>query len=119
MTAARTMPTKTAPMTNTCGLIPIPASAASRAKPPSMSLQPLGTHTNTAATTKIAEIAAEMKKPRLIDDIPDRSEGRGDTVKMPITAVITPMAGITSGRTRPNSPNAALPRINAATNTTA
>ena len=43
--------------------------------------------------TPMTEIAAEMKKPRLIAVIPLRSRARGATAKMPITAVITPIIG--------------------------
>ena len=49
-----------------------------------------------------------MKKPRLIAVMPLRSPRRGETEKMPITAVITPITGTISGKTRPLSPNAAL-----------
>ena len=62
---------------------------------------------------------AERKKPRLIALIPERSVSRGATAKIPITAVITPIAGTTSGKTKPISPNAALPKIKAATKVTA
>ena len=64
-------------------------------------------------------MTAEMKKPRLIALMPERSLARGETAKMPMTAVTTPIAGITSGRTRPSSPKAALPRMSAATSVTA
>ena len=40
---------------------------------------------------------AEMKKPRLMADMPERSVARGETAKMPMMAVSTPMAGTTSG----------------------
>ena len=72
-----------------------------------------------ATATPMAEMTAEMKKPRLIAVIPLRSPGRGATEKMPMTAVITPIAGTISGKTRPLSPNAALPRISEATSMTA
>ncbi|CAB5043431.1 unannotated protein [freshwater metagenome] len=83
------------------------------------SAQVAGIQTNAATMTKINENTAEMKKPRLMADIPERSPLRGATAKMPITAVITPIAGTTSGNTKPSSPKAALPRINAATSVTA
>ena len=81
--------------------------------------QELGTHTKTATTTRIALMTAEMKNPRLMADMPERSLLRGETAKMPMTAVITPIAGMMSGRTRPSSPKAALPRMSAATRVTA
>ena len=43
----------------------------------------------------------------------------GATAKIPIIAVITPIAGIINGKTKPSEPNAAFPRINAATSVTA
>ena len=64
-------------------------------------------------------MAAEAKKPRVIADMPERSPARGATSQMPMTAVMTPMAGTTSGKTRPMLPNAALPRMSAATSVTA
>ena len=54
-----------------------------------------------AIATRIAEITAEMKNPRLIADIPLRSLARGRTTKMPITAVITPIMQIISGKISP------------------
>ena len=54
-----------------------------------------------------------MKKPRLIAVMPERSLARGATAKMPITAVTTPIAGTSSGKTRPSVPKATLPRISA------
>ncbi len=53
------------------------------------------------SATPMTEITAEMKKPRLMAVIPLRSPLRGTTEKMPMTAVIMPMAGMNSGRTRP------------------
>ena len=47
------------------------------------------------------------------------SPARGLVRKMPISAVMTPMAGTISGKTRPASPKAALPRISEATSVTA
>ena len=72
-----------------------------------------------ATATPMAEMIAEMKKPRLIAVIPLRSPRRGETAKMPMIAVRTPMAGMISGKTRPLSPNATLPRISEATSMTA
>ena len=72
-----------------------------------------------AIVTPMAEITAETKKPRLIAVIPLRSPLRGWTKKIPITAVITPIIGMISGKTRPLSPNAVLPRISEATSMTA
>ena len=72
-----------------------------------------------ATATPIAEMIAEMKKPRLIAVIPLRSPRRGATEKMPMIAVMTPMAGMISGKIRPLSPNATLPRISEATSMTA
>ena len=54
-----------------------------------------------AATTRISEMTAETKKPRLMAVMPLRSFLRGATTKMPITAVITPSIGTISGNTRP------------------
>ena len=56
-------------------------------------------------------MTAEMKKPRLIAVMPLRSPVRGDAAKMPMIAVSTPIVGTISGKTRPSSPKAALPRI--------
>ena len=64
-------------------------------------------------------MAADKKKPRLIALIPERSPARGVTAKIPTTAVTTPIAGTTNGKTKPISPKAALPRIKAATSVTA
>ena len=64
-------------------------------------------------------MTAETKKPRLIAVMPLRSFLRGATRKMPSIAVMTPIAGTISGKTRPCVPNAALPRISAATSVTA
>ena len=72
-----------------------------------------------AIATPMTEISAETKKPRLIAVIPLRSPLRGATTKIPITAVITPIIGTISGKTRPLSPNATLPRISEATSMTA
>ncbi len=47
--------------------------------------------------TRTADTTAEMKKPRLIALMPERSPARGATAKMPMTAVTTPMAGTSSG----------------------
>ena len=69
--------------------------------------------------TSTSEMIAEMKNPRLIAVMPLRSFLRGATTKMPATAVITPIIGTISGKTRPLSPNAALPRISEATSMTA
>ena len=67
----------------------------------------------------MTEMTAEMKKPRLMAVIPLRSPARGRTEKMPMIAVITPIAGMSSGKISPLSPNATLPRISAATSMTA
>ena len=50
-----------------------------------------GRKTKAATTTRISEITAEMKKPRLMAVMPLRSLSRGATTKMPTTAVMTPM----------------------------
>jgi len=60
-------------------------------------------------------ITTETKNSRLIAVIPLWSPWRGETAKIPITAVITPI----SGKIRPLSPNALLPRISEATSMTA
>ena len=113
------MPTNTEPMTNTRGPSESTVSTASMPPIDSICSQDAGTHTNTATTTRSALMSAEMKNPRLIADMPERSLLRGETAKMPMTAVSTPIAGMMSGRTRPSSPNAALPRMSAATRVTA
>ena len=64
-------------------------------------------------------MTAETKNPRLIALMPLRSRLRGATTKMPMTAVITPIIGTISGKTRPALPNATLPRISEATRVTA
>ena len=64
-------------------------------------------------------MTAQTKKPRLIAVMPPRSFLRGATTKMPITAVITPIIGTISGKTRPSLPNAILPRISEETSRTA
>ncbi len=56
---------------------------------------------NEATATRIAEITADTKNPRLIAVMPLRSPLRGATTKMPMTAVITPIIGTISGKTRP------------------
>ena len=109
----------TARITNRRGLMVSPEETASMPPMEAISSQLAGTQVNTAAITRTAEITAEIKNPRLIDDIPERSVARGETAKMPMTAVMTPMAGMMSGSTRPSSPNAALPRMRAATRVTA
>ena len=86
--------------------------------PSSSEMRP-GRKMKAASTTSTAEMIAEAKKPRLIVARPLRSPGRGSVRKIPITAVSTPMAGTTSGKIRPSEPNAALPRISAATSVTA
>ena len=124
MTAASTMPMRTAPMASQRGLNVLTLMP-TRAPESPVRTTPLswaivaGRKTKAAMITRTAEMAAEMKKPRLMALMPDRSPVRGDTAKMPTTAVTTPMAGTTSGNTNPRSPNAALPRIRAATRVTA
>ena len=78
-----------------------------------------GRNVKQRTATPMTEITAEMKKPRLIAVIRLRSRASGRTEKMPITAVITPIAGTSSGRISPLSPNAVLPRISEATSMTA
>jgi hypothetical protein len=46
----------------------------------------------------------------LIAVIPLRSPLRGETTKIPMTAVIPPVSGTLSGKTRPSWPNALLPK---------
>ncbi len=77
-----------------------------------------GRYTKAAMMTRISENTAETKKPRLMAVIPLRSFLRGATTKMPRTAVSTPIIGTISGKIRPESPNAALPRMRAATSVT-
>ena len=69
--------------------------------------------------TSTSEMIAEAKNPRLIAVMPLRSFFRGATRKMPNMAVMTPIIGTISGKTRPCEPNATLPRISAATSVTA
>ncbi len=64
-------------------------------------------------------MAAEVKKDRLMACMPLLSVGRSRVRKTPMMAVTTPIAGTISGKTRPSSPKAALPRIRAATSITA
>ena len=79
----------TAPMANTRGL----KVSISTPRPRSSTTTPLkstilaGSSQNVAAATRIAEMIAEMKKPRLMADMPERSVARGETAKMPMTAV--------------------------------
>ena len=63
--------------------------------------------TTPVTTVMMAEMMAEMKKPRLIALMPERSPCRGETAKIPMMAVMTPIAGMTSGMTRPRLPRAA------------
>jgi K(+)-stimulated pyrophosphate-energized sodium pump len=86
---------------------------------PFRSLNLAGRKVKEAIATPMTEIRAETKKPRLIAVMPLRSPRRGETEKIPITAVITPIIGTISGKTRPLSPNALLPRISEATSMTA
>ncbi len=116
--AARTSPIRTAPIAISRGSRSPTWLATSSATPPSSRILP-GRKMNAATTTSSAEIAAEAKKPRLIAVRALRSDSRGSVRKMPITAVTTPIAGTTRGNTRPWEPNAALPRISAATSMTA
>ena len=60
-----------------------------------------GRYQNEAMMTSTREMTAETKKPRLMAVMPLRSPWRGATTKMPITAVITPIIGTISGKTRP------------------
>ncbi len=78
-----------------------------------------GRNANAAIATRTADRPAEMKKPLLMAVMPERSPVRGVTAKMPTTAVTTPIAGTTSGNTRPREPNAVVPRMRAATRVTA
>ncbi|CAL9435716.1 hypothetical protein SUDANB114_02141 [Nocardiopsis dassonvillei] len=78
-----------------------------------------GRYQKAVPTTSTAEIAAEMKNPRLIADIAVLSLARGATRKMPTMAVSTPIMGTRSGNTSPSVPKATRPRISEATSTTA
>ena len=78
-----------------------------------------GRYTKEPITTRTSEKIADRKKPLLMAVIPLRSFLRGATKKIPAIAVRTPIAGTISGKTRPWEPNAALPRISAATRVTA
>ena len=51
--------------------------------------------------------------------MPLLSVGRSRVRKTPMIAVMTPIAGTISGKTRPSSPKAARPRMSAATSMTA
>ena len=86
---------------------------------PCSSLNELGRYRYAAIATSTMETPAERKKPRLMAVMPLLSPVRGDTAKMPMTAVMTPSAGTMSGKTRPSVPKAALPRMSAATSVTA
>ena len=85
---------------------------------PAKLLKCAGRNVKQAMATPMTEMIAEMKKPRLIAVIPLRSRARGATEKMPMIAVRTPMAGMISGKIRPLSPKALLPRISEATSMT-
>ena len=69
--------------------------------------------------TSTSEVAAEMKKPRLIGTRPLRSLARSFVVRMPTTELMMPMPPMISGSSRPFAPNAVWPRISAATSVTA
>ena len=69
--------------------------------------------------TSTALMTAEIKNERLIACIPLLSVERRRVMKIPITAVTTPIAGTISGNTKPIVPKAALPRMTAATRVTA
>ena len=62
----------------------------------------LGRYQNAAAATRTAEIAAEMKKLRLMAAMPLRSPSRMRVTKMPMIAVSTPIIGTMSGKIRPS-----------------
>ncbi len=89
----------TAPMASQRGLPPWDRMV--RSVTPVSLLNESGRYRNAVTTTRISEMTAETKKPRLIAVMPLRSFLRGATTKMPITAVITPTIGTSSGKTRP------------------
>ncbi len=89
----------TAPMANQRGLPPWDRMLWS-VTPVSL-LNVSGRYRNAAPMTRISEMTADTKKPRLIAVMPLRSFLRGATTKMPITAVMTPSIGTISGKTRP------------------
>ncbi len=78
-----------------------------------------GRTANEAIATSTAEMPAEMKKALLIAVIPDVSLARNRVMNTPRMATSTPMPPMISGKTRPSTPHAARPRINAATSVTA
>ena len=116
MALASTRPIRTAPSASQRGL-PAWCRMAGSVMPLNW-LNLAGRYVNDAMATPTAEITAETKKPRLMAVMPLRSPLRGRTTKIPMTAVITPIAGTISGKTRPSSPKATLPRISAATSMT-
>ena len=99
MALASTRPISTAPIASHCGL-PLWTRTLVSVAPVSW-LKCAGRYVKQAIATKMAEITAETKNPRLIALIPLRSPRRGRTTKMPITAVITPIIGTISGKISP------------------
>jgi len=115
MTAARIRPMIVATVAISAGL-PLSRPRASPAMSSSAKL--VGRNMNAATATSTADAAAEMKKPRLIAFMPLRSVSRGETAKMPRIEVSTPIPRTIIGNMTPLMPNAALPRISAATSVT-
>ena len=99
MALASTMPMMTAPMASRRGF---PWWVRTEGSVTPVSLAKLsGRYQNAAPMTSTSEMIAETKKPRLMAVMPLLSPLRGSTRKMPITAVITPIIGTISGKTRP------------------
>src|SRR4051812_9375233 len=108
MAAASTMPMSTETKPSTWGLTETSSPSESE-----------GSTVNEAAATSTSETTAEVKKPRWIGDIHDRSPEVGLLAKMPTTEEMTPIAATTSGKTIPTAPKNTCPRISAATRVTA
>src|SRR5664279_3642276 len=77
-----------------------------------------GRYAYAATTESAAPMPADIMKARLIVSRPF-SSGRGRVRYTPASAVSTPTAGMMSGNTNPDAPNAALPRTIEATSVTA
>ncbi|CAB4601623.1 unannotated protein [freshwater metagenome] len=94
--AARTIPIITAPSANTRGLIFIDSSRTSLLTCTSAS-NFAGKYVNVARAVRPAEMIADIKNERFIAVIADLSVLRRRVAKIPITAVMIPIAGTING----------------------
>ena len=78
-----------------------------------------GRNVNAVIATRTSDVAAQMKKLRLIATSPLRSLSRSLVVRMPTTELTMPIAPMASGSSMPLAPKTAWPRISAATRVTA